>query len=86
MSVVPIDRKKHYVDVMERVLGPARDSADMHTDMVSLEERPWLAGTTTSAVEVRVGGVTGRLAHEPQPRARKDLPHVAKRRTHHHRP
>jgi hypothetical protein len=58
--VADIDRRKHEVDVLERVLGSAGDAAapdQPHTEVVDISVRPWLGGTTTSAVQVTVGGV-----------------------------
>ena len=55
-----IDRRKHEVDVIERVLGSTADGDrqhEVHTDVVDIAIRPWLAGTTTAAVQVTVGGV-----------------------------
>jgi hypothetical protein len=61
--VADIDRRKHDVDVMERVLGSAADADrqdEVHTDVVDITIRPWLAGATTSAVQVTVRrGVAG---------------------------
>lgn len=54
-----IDRRKHDIDVIERVLGGARDplgGPDPSTDVVDLGTQPWLAGETTTAVQVTVGG------------------------------
>jgi hypothetical protein len=53
-----IDRRKHDIDVIERVLGGARDRADddgPQTEVVESDVRPWLAGTTSTSVQVTVG-------------------------------
>ena len=52
-----IDRRKHDIDVMERVLGGARDefgASEPHTEVVDIGIHPWLAGSTTSVVQVTV--------------------------------
>jgi len=65
-----IDRRKHDVDVMERVLGRARDplgDIDPYTEVFNLHAETWLAGTATSAVQVTVGSIEG----EPDTRSRR---------------
>ena len=46
---------------MERVLQAAHDPEEGHeghTEVVDLGVRPWIAGTTASAVQMTIGGVT----------------------------
>ena len=52
----------HDSDVMERVLGvDAMDDRDeVHSEVVDVGARPWLAGVTLSAVQVTVGDTTPR--------------------------
>lgn len=57
-SVGAIDRRKHDIDVIERVLGGIQDesvSRGSHTEVVDIDARPWLGGFTTSAVQLTVG-------------------------------
>jgi hypothetical protein len=57
-GVGAIDRKKHEIDIMERVLGAPKEEGDdpvLHTEVLDLSVRPWLGGTTTSAVQLTVG-------------------------------
>jgi hypothetical protein len=54
---VSLDRRKNDIDVMERVLGGARDDDNApHTDVVQLEVKPWFAGTTESVMQLTVLG------------------------------
>ncbi|HTM04624.1 MAG TPA: hypothetical protein VL173_14035 [Vicinamibacterales bacterium] len=54
---VSLDRKKHDFDVMERVLGAVRDhDVGSHTDVVSVDIKPWTAGVTSSVVQLTVAG------------------------------
>ena len=50
-----IDRTKHDIDVIERVLGSAGDD-DEWSEVVEVTARPWLGGITSSAVRIHVGG------------------------------
>ena len=50
-----IDRTKHAVDIIERVLGAEYDGGDGYEQVVDLSTRPWLAGITATAVQIRVG-------------------------------
>lgn len=77
-----IDRRKHDIDVMERVLGTAREplDGDAYTEVVDLGIRPWLAGTTMTAVQVTVG--TAREDEKPGP-ARDDDQYESDRRGEH---
>ena len=53
-----VDRSKRLSDVMERVLdGVNRSDETPHTEVVALDARPWLAGTTVVATQLTVGGV-----------------------------
>jgi hypothetical protein len=55
-----IDRRKHDIDVIERVLGGALDDRDddgRHTEVVDVDVRPWLAGTASRTVQVTVGAL-----------------------------
>jgi hypothetical protein len=52
-----VDRKKHDVDVIERVLGGAggdRRSSDHSTRLLDVEV-PWFGGSIPSTVELTVG-------------------------------
>jgi hypothetical protein len=50
-----LDRRRQHVDVLERVLGSARDDdVQRRSEVVELNVRPWLAGITTSVVQVTV--------------------------------
>ena len=52
-----VDRKKHDVDIIERVLGHVRDGAghdDQSTNLLDVEV-PWFGGSTRSTVELTVG-------------------------------
>jgi hypothetical protein len=49
-----VDRRKHDVDVIERVLGSLRETADRYTPLMDVET-PWLGGSTHSTVEMTVG-------------------------------
>ena len=51
-----IDRTKHDIDVMERVLGSA-NSEGTWSEVVELTARPWLGGITGSAVQIQIGGL-----------------------------
>ena len=51
-----IDRTKHDIDVIERVLGSADDDGAW-SEVVEVTARPWLGGITSSAVQIHVGGV-----------------------------
>jgi hypothetical protein len=55
---VPLDRRRQHLDVLERVLGSAHDDDELqpHPDVVELAVKPWLAGTTTSVVQMTVLG------------------------------
>jgi hypothetical protein len=56
-GMASIDRRKHDIDVMERVLGDARDEAGEpapHRQVVNLGMRPWMAGARTSVVQVTI--------------------------------
>ena len=52
-----VDRKKHDVDVIERVLGGIRDNTDAskHSTAVFDVDVPWFGGSTHSTVELTVG-------------------------------
>ena len=53
-----VDRSKRLSDVMERVLnGVNRPDETPHTEVIALDLRPWLAGTTVTATQLTVGGV-----------------------------
>ena len=53
-----VERSKRLSDVMERVLdGVNRSDETPHTEVVALDARPWLAGTTVVATQLTVGGV-----------------------------
>ena len=61
-----VDRKKHDVDIIERVLGSAREGAgpeDRSTDLLDVDV-PSFGGSTRSTVELMVG--------LPSPRSRSD--------------
>ena len=46
---------------MERVLGAVRDDDDgSRTDVVSVDIKPWIAGVTSSVVQLTVAGYTHR--------------------------
>jgi hypothetical protein len=52
-----VDRRKHDVDVIERVLGGVRETtspADESTPLISVEV-PWFGGSARSTVELTVG-------------------------------
>ena len=52
-----VDRKKHDVDVIERVLGGVRDtdpSSETSTRLLDVEV-PWFGGSMQSTVEMTVG-------------------------------
>jgi hypothetical protein len=55
---VPLDRRRQHLDVLERVLGSAHDDDELqpHPDVVELTVKPWLAGTTTSVIQMTVLG------------------------------
>ena len=53
-DVGEIDRTKHDIDVMERVLGSASSDAAW-SEVVELSARPWLGGITGSAIQIQVG-------------------------------
>jgi hypothetical protein len=60
-----LDRRRQHVDVLERVLGSARDDdVQRRSEVVELNVRPWLAGVTTSVVQVTVLGPDGKRAAE----------------------
>jgi hypothetical protein len=64
-----VDRKKHDVDIMERVLGSLRDEAggeDRSTDLLDVDV-PCFGGSTRSTVELTVG-----LPSESLPPPRRD--------------
>jgi hypothetical protein len=64
-----LDRKKHDLDVIERVLGGVRDtgnSAEKSTRLISVEV-PWLGGSTRSTLELTVG-----LSSDSPPDADRD--------------
>ena len=71
-----LDRKKHDMDVMERVLGGVREAIEAqggHTEVVDLDVRAWIAGTTTSAVQMTIGGLVTESRERggaPEPRSR----------------
>lgn len=51
-----VDRKKHDLDVLERVLGGVRDSgAAAHSTPLFDVDVPWFGGWTRSTVEMTVG-------------------------------
>jgi hypothetical protein len=53
-----VDRKKHVVDVLERVLGDVQTAlgpAEPHTKVIDVEVRPWLGGSRTSAMQLTIG-------------------------------
>jgi hypothetical protein len=52
-----VDRKKHDVDIIERVLGHVRDGAGPDERSTSLldVDIPWFGGSTRSTVELTVG-------------------------------
>ena len=50
-----LDRKKHDVDVIERVLGGVRDDEAFETTRVFNVEVPWYGGSTETTVELTVG-------------------------------
>ena len=53
-----IDRRKHDIDVIERVLGGIQDvpvSRGSHTEVVDVDARPWFGGVTTSSVQLTIG-------------------------------
>ena len=58
-GVGTIDHRKHDADVMERVLGLSNDAERErgHTMVVSIDSRPWVAGSTISEVQLTVGAV-----------------------------
>ena len=62
-----IDRRKHDIDVMERVLGAHETESEngSHTEVVDLGVRPWLAGVTTSVVQVTVSGSPPDVSEPP---------------------
>jgi hypothetical protein len=64
ICVGEVDRKKHDVDVLERVLGGIRDSAPAaHSTPLCDVDVPWLEGSSArSTVELTVG-----LPDEPEP-------------------
>ena len=80
-----IDRRKHDVDVMERVLGNAREplDGDAYTEVVDLGIRPWLGGTTLTAVQLTVGAE--RRDEKPRP-SRDDDQYESDRRGEHSYP
>ncbi len=49
-----IIRSNDYLDVMERVLGFTESEEQASPRLVSVDIRPWLAGTTFSAVQIAV--------------------------------
>jgi hypothetical protein len=52
-----LDRRKHDVDIIERVLGGIRDSggeADGHARVIDLDV-PWVSGSSHSTLELTVG-------------------------------
>jgi hypothetical protein len=60
-----LDRRRQHVDVLERVLGSARDDdVQRRSEVVELNVRPWLAGITTSVVQVTVLGPDDKRAAE----------------------
>ena len=64
-----VDRKKHDVDIIERVLGSVRDGAgpeDQSTNLLKVDV-PWFGGSTRSTVELTVG-----LPSDSRSRARSD--------------
>jgi len=53
-----VDRKKHDVDVIERVLSSAHEPAEApsyHTHVVNVGLHPWVGGSARSTVELTVG-------------------------------
>lgn len=52
-----VDRKKHDVDIIERVLGSMRDGRAPDEQSTSLldVDVPWFGGSTRSTVELTVG-------------------------------
>ena len=80
-----IDRRKHDIDVMERVLGTARDPEETdapYTEVVELGISPWMAGTARSAIQLTVGA--GRP--EGPPEGHEDDPYESDRRGEHSYP
>ena len=60
-----VDRKKHDVDIIERVLGNVRDAAGSNaqsTDLLDVDV-PWFGGSTRSTVELTVGLPLESLPH-----------------------
>ena len=52
-----VDRRKHDVDVIERVLGGLRENGDppeQSTPLLDVEV-PWFGGSTHSTVELTIG-------------------------------
>jgi hypothetical protein len=47
-------RSSDYLDVMERVLGFTESEEQASPSLVSVDLRPWLAGTTFTAVQIAV--------------------------------
>jgi hypothetical protein len=66
---VAIDRRTQDSDVMERVLGidTTPDAPDVRTEVIDISVRPWMAGTTVSAVQLTVGAMPAR---QPQQKLR----------------
>jgi hypothetical protein len=55
-----IDRQKHDIDVVERVMGYADERVrerDGRTEVIDVDVRPGIVGTTVSESEVIVGGL-----------------------------
>jgi hypothetical protein len=69
-SMGRIDRRKHDIDVIERVLGSVRGEDAPLTEVVNLEQRPWLVGAATTAVQLMVGAE--REDEKPAPSAGDD--------------
>lgn len=68
-----VDRKKHDVDVIERVLGGAGGdvtAADRSTPLLDVEV-PWFDGTKPSTVELTVG-LPEHARSKPQTDRRRD--------------
>jgi hypothetical protein len=55
-----IDRKKHDIDVVERVLGQGDDEVgerDGRTEVISVDVRPGFVSSTSSSSQITVGAL-----------------------------
>jgi hypothetical protein len=53
-----LDRRKHDVDVIERVLGDVNDAVGQPEPLIGIadvEVHPWLGGSITTAAQLTVG-------------------------------